>query len=422
MLKKFYFKNFKGFEKAEMTVENLTTVIGTNASGKSNAVEGIKILSELMTGRELSTILDGSKNMESEIRGGSKGCCRFDSSFFQLGCLVQYDETHDLEYKVKIAVSDRILIDSESLYEITDGQPDHRRMLFRTEETPKESGDIKVIYDSGIKGHDLDFSCIRSSAVISQIPTKLPQNTPCAEQVVDYSLSVMEQMKRILFLNPDPAAMRGYSKISDTNLKVNASNLSSVLNKLCKDKKNKSILLDTLRQLPENEIADITFADGLLSDVILFLLEVYGSRKEKIDAFRLSDGTLRCLAIMAALLSEQEQGMIVIEEVDNGIHPGRAKMIIQKISELAELRKIDVIITTHNAVMLNALSKKDLMGVVVIYRDSKTGASTFVPLVEIENMAQLLAAGKLGDVMINGLLLDYIKKPDKEVDYSWLGV
>lgn len=50
-----------------MTVENLTTVIGTNASGKTNAIEGIKILSELMTGRELSTILDGSKNMDSDF-------------------------------------------------------------------------------------------------------------------------------------------------------------------------------------------------------------------------------------------------------------------------------------------------------------------------------------------------------------------
>ena len=78
MIKKFYFENFKGFEKAEMPVENLTTIIGTNASGKTNAIEGMKILSELVTGRELYTILDGTKNIESNIRGGGKGCCRLD--------------------------------------------------------------------------------------------------------------------------------------------------------------------------------------------------------------------------------------------------------------------------------------------------------------------------------------------------------
>lgn len=421
MIKKFYFDNFKGFDSAEMAVENLTTIIGTNASGKTNAIEGIKILSELMTGRELSTILDGSKNMESEIRGGSKGCCRFGSSYFQLGCLVQYDESYDLEYKVKIKVTDRIMIESESFYEILTEQKEER-LLFKTKEARKESGDIKVTYNNGTRGKNPDFSCIRFASVISQIPTKLPQNGESEKRIVDCAIFLMEQLKNILLLNPEPAAMRGYSRLSDVELKVNASNLSAVLNKLCKSEEKKEILLSIMRQLPENEIADITFSEGSLNDVILFLQEKYGNRKEKIDAFRLSDGTLRCLAIMAALLTENKGGMIVIEEVDNGIHPGRAESIIRTISTLAKQRQIDVIITTHNAIMLNALSKDDLIGVDVLYRKADTGASSFIPLVDIEQVPQLLTDGKLGDVMTNGKLLEFIKKPVHNSDYSWLGV
>ena len=41
MIKCFTFENFKSFEKAELDIESLTTLIGTNASGKSNAIEGI---------------------------------------------------------------------------------------------------------------------------------------------------------------------------------------------------------------------------------------------------------------------------------------------------------------------------------------------------------------------------------------------
>lgn len=37
-------------------------------------------------------------------------------------------------------------------------------------------------------------------------------------------------------------------------------------------------------------------------------------------------------------------------------------------------------------------------------------------------MPELLANGKLGDVVTSGLILDYIKKPLSKVDYSWLGV
>ena len=189
-----------------------------------------------------------------------------------------------------------------------------------------------------------------------------------------------------------------------------------------KIKKKKAVLLDAMRQLPENEIADISFSEGPLNDVILFLNEIHGKKNIKIDATRLSDGTLRCLAVLGALLSEKERGMIVIEEVDNGIHAGRAKKIVETISEIAKKRNLDVLITTHNAVMLNALSKDDLMGVDIAYRDTKSGASAFIPLVKSDRMAELLANGKLGDVVTSGLILDYIKNPVEQADYSWLGV
>ena len=125
---------------------------------------------------------------------------------------------------------------------------------------------------------------------------------------------------------------------------------------------------------------------------------------------------------MAALLTEESGGMIVVEEVDNGIHPGRARSIIQTISRLARKRRIDVIITTHNAVMLNSLSREDLAGVDVIYRDTQSGASKFLPLVDIPDMPGLLAEGKLGDVVTNGRILEYIKEPAPEPDYSWMEV
>ena len=61
MIKCFTFENFKSFEKAELNIEALTTLIGTNASGKSNAIEGIMILARTATGIELNTVLDGTK-------------------------------------------------------------------------------------------------------------------------------------------------------------------------------------------------------------------------------------------------------------------------------------------------------------------------------------------------------------------------
>ena len=155
--------------------------------------------------------------------------------------------------------------------------------------------------------------------------------------------------------------------------------------------------------------------------MILFLEEKSGKEKEKIDATRLSDGTLRCLAIVAAVLREKKGGMIVIEEIDNGIHPGRAKTLIHLISDIARQRGVDVLITTHNAILLNALGKEDLAGVEIVYRDEEEGDGRFIPLIGIDRMPELLANGKLGDVFTSDMILEYIKQGNAATaDYSWL--
>lgn len=417
MIKKIYFENFKGFLKTEVQIENVTTLIGTNAAGKTNMIEGMMILSEIMSGRDLSVVLDGTKNSDSGIRGGAKGCCRFDADYFILGCTVKYNEKTDLEYRIKVEVKDRVWVSEERLSEIYNGES---KNMFYTKPVDGASGDIKVAYNNGLRGTNPDITCLRFSAIISQIATKLPQERKYGKRIVEYANTMIENLKNILYLNPETGQMRSYSLINDTELKVNASNISSVLYLLCKDKNKKSLLLDIMQQLPENKILDIIFTEGPLNDVILFLEERSGQKKERIDAARLSDGTLRCLAIVAAVLSEKTGGMIVIEEVDNGIHPGRAKTLIHLVSDTARERGVDVIITTHNAILLNALSKEDLAGVEVVYRDEEEGDGRFIPLIKIENMPSLLANGKLGDVFTSDMILKYIKQERTSEDYSWL--
>lgn len=419
MIKKVYYENFKCYERAELFIENLTTLIGTNSSGKTNAIEGMMILSEVVSGRELSTILDGTKNGAGLVRGGSKGCARFNSNFFKLGCLVKYDDNTDLRYEIQINTNRRVVVENEVLVEVKHKK---EKVMFVTKEANVDSGDIAVSCNNGVKGRNPDINCIRSASVISQIATKLSTETKYGKTIVEYSNLVIMTLKNILFLNPEISQMRGYSLTNDVELKVNASNVSSVLYKLCENYEDKKLLLDIMGHLPENEISDISFEEGPLNDVILFLNEVYGEKEERVDASRLSDGTLRCLAIVAALLNEKEGGVIVIEEVDNGIHPGRVKMLIQQISQIANKRKIDVLLTTHNAILLNALSKSDLCGVNIAYREKKDGSGMIIRLIEIEDIPSLLANGKLGDVFTDGKILEFIKNDRKESDFAWLEV
>lgn len=421
MIKSFIFENFKSFEKAELPIEAFTTLIGTNASGKSNAIEGMKILSELSTGRDISVVLDGSKNSVSGIRGGSKGCCRTGTSMFTLGCIVSLGESdsYDLEYKIKIKVGNRIYVQEESLYKI-DGAGGRSSKIFKTKTAQEESGDIKVEYNNGKQGTNPDLICIRSSSIISQLKSKMPTDELAFKENMFHINAVLLSLLSILFLDPIPSEMRDYVRSTDTDLKVNCENISAVLKKLCSNEANKHELLSIIEKLPENEIRDIDFIDTALGDVIFALRENYGNSSEVIDAKRLSDGTLRCIAIVTALITS-ENLTIVIEEIDNGIHPGRVQKLINSLSEIGKERKIDIVITTHNAALLNSFSKNNLTGVSVVYRDKFKGHSKFIRLIDINNMPELFAKGGLGDALVDDSLISAIKDVNpKPIDFSWM--
>ena len=417
MIKQFIFKDFKCFKDARINIENLTFLIGTNASGKTNAIEGMMILSELMTGREIAAVLDGSTSSEGRVRGGSKGCGRLGRKTFTLGCLLQYDETSDLEYEVEIDTSDWIRVKAERLTLISSGK---RKGMFQTKEYDANSAEILVSCNNGKSGKNPEIVCTNFAVVISQLISKLPTDTQYGKKIVAYSRYVIDSLKDMLYLSPAPVAMRNYASINDSRLKMDASNISAVLYKLCDDPEKKADLLKVLQELPENEIVDISFEKGPLNDVILFLKEKYGERIEKTDAMRLSDGTLRCLAVLAAVLGIDRKNSVVTEEIDNGIHPARAQKLILAISEIARKREIDVLVTTHNAVLLNGLTGENMLGVNVVYRNAE-GDGTAVPIMDIPNLPILLTNGRLGDVFLTDEILKYIKKTHTTVDYSWLG-
>lgn len=413
MIKCFIFENFKSFEKAELNIESLTTLIGTNASGKSNAIEGIKILSELATGMDLSVILDGTKSINGSVRGGSKGCPRFKTNAFKLGCLVSFDEDTDLLYEVEIGVEDIVYIKEEALYKMPIDQLEPK-----TNTIFKWYSELKVTHRE--TANRSKASHIRTSAVLPQMLSIFLEKS---EKNTDMYIQTMVQaLKSIIVLDPIPQNMRDYTRILDYDLRVNCDNISSVLKHMCEDEEKKKQLLDIIRDLPENEVADIEFIETVIGDVIFALKEKYANSTEIVDARKLSDGTLRCIAMLTSVLASESNSMIVIEEVDNGIHPGRVQKLIDTLANIGVERNIDVIVTTHNAMLMNQYKKEHLVGVSVVYREKEKGTSKFVPFIDIDDFPAILAAGGLGDAMIDNRLISAIKDEKKSEDYSWLGV
>ena len=130
---------------------------------------------------------------------------------------------------------------------------------------------------------------------------------------------------------------------------------------------------------------DIAAYDGIV-DAMRFVLDyakefqpietqevqrtMYLSMKEKnrtIPSWMLSTGTLRVLALLAALRNPDPPKVLIIEEIENGLDPRTIHLILEEIRVAVQSGRTQVILTTHSPYFLNLLP---LQTIVLVERDA----------------------------------------------------
>ena len=130
----------------------------------------------------------------------------------------------------------------------------------------------------------------------------------------------------------------------------------------------------------------------------LFLVE-RGRGERYIPASRLSDGTLRYMALAAILLDPEPPPLVVIEEPELGLHPDLTLGIGRMLVEASQ--RMQLVVTTHSTGLIDALDECP-SSVVVCEKDD--GASVFERLepeyltewLEKYSLGKLWSAGDLG--------------------------
>jgi predicted ATPase len=257
-------------------------------------------------------------------------------------------------------------------------------------------------------------------------PARFGKNDADSQEIIPQTARTLREMlEQILFLDPNPSRMRDYSFIVNKTLQGDGANLSSVLYDLCENQGEKQAILAFIQALPEQDIRDVKFITTPRNEVMLQLTESFAQQERTWDAALLSDGTLRVLAIVAALLSAPKNAMVVIEEIDNGVHPSRARMLLENIQKIVRQRNLQVLLTTHNPALLDALPIAAVPDVVCCYRDPKQGDSRLIKLSDVRDYPELVSQGPVGTLMTRGVLDHYLKNPrsaaqKKKENLAWL--
>jgi predicted ATPase len=407
--------SFKSFKEATLPLAPLALMIGANASGKSNAIEGIRFLSWLAEGRRLDDLMSAVQSEDQRVRGtigdlvyrpSAEAEPNSGGNVFGFRCRTRIYRGEGFE--IQIQVSDEgMRVVHESISSPTSSVPLYVVDL----PAGRFSHEVTARYNNFARGGiKPQIPCSDQQAIFTQLETPARFSTRTAQKEIPRVVGSYRQfLEDILFLDPNPRAMRRYSFIVDKNLKDDGANLSSVLYDLCEEQQRTDQVLEFIRALPEQDIGGIGFLATQRKEVMVQLSETFAGHERTWDAGLLSDGTLRVLAIAAALLSAREGALVIVEEIDNGVHPSRAGILLDNIQRVAKDRKIRVLVTTHNPALLDALPVSAVPDVVCCYRDPNAGDSRLIRLDKIKNYPELVAQGPLGQLMTRGIIDRYLK-------------
>ena len=408
-------KNFKSYKEATLPLAPLTLLIGANASGKSNAIEAFRFLSWVAGGERLSTLKNRVNDSDKIIRGNVSDLPFRETEQFVLSFSADssnYESIFNIRFNEIYFGFEIIETENENfIFTFDDVADDGIYVSQESLSNNFEIDDNKTIFS--IKNSDYSDVFNLSKELLSFF---LKENgSPYKIEKIYNDINFLKSLiLNAYFFDFVPSQMR-YESLSEKDLRSNGQNLAGVLHYLCeKDRHasdNKTKLLNLIKSLPEQNIIDIKFYVDHRERVEFALIENFGNTPKEFPMDLLSDGTLKVLAIATALLSVSTGSTLVIEEIDNSIHPSRAHDILSLMRQYAEERGLKLLLSTHNPALMDAIPDEALADVVFCYRDPRQGDSRLVRLGDLDDYVGLVVQGSLGDLVTRGIVERFVKHP-----------
>nr|WP_312176962.1 ATP-binding protein [Moraxella sp. CTOTU46934] len=408
-------KNFKSYKEATLPLAPLTLLIGANASGKSNAIEAFRFLSWVAGGERLSTLKNRVNDSDKIIRGNVSDLPFRETEQFVLSFSANssnYESIFNIRFNEIYFGFEIIETENKNFIFTFDDVADDG--IYVSQESLSNNfaiDDNKTIFS--IKNSDFSDVFNLSKELLSFFLKE--DSSPCKIKKIYNDINFLKSLiLNAYFFDFVPSQMR-YESLSEKDLRSNGQNLAGVLHYLCeKDgyaSDNKTKLLNLIKSLPEQNIIDIKFYVDHRERVEFALIENFANTPKEFPMDLLSDGTLKVLAIATALLSVSTGSTLVIEEIDNSIHPSRAHDILSLMRQYAEERGLKLLLSTHNPALMNAVPDEALADVIFCYRDPQQGDSRLVRLGDLDDYVGLVVQGSLGDLVTRGIIESFVKHP-----------
>ena len=379
-------RNFKNFADETLRLGPFTVIVGANASGKSNVRDAFRFLHGIGRGYTLAEIISGRYGVGGQTaweppRGADNEIVRFGQTEFTLESEIDPSPLSKDVTSIDLArVSYAVRIGRDAL--------NRRGLSILRENLRADTGHSWKRPESWKSQDDLVDVCLTNSYFGEEDMESL-----------SLRLLIREEFRSMNFLDPVPNLTRQPSFPAQIFLGEGGENLPSVLQEICTEKKFKDVLIEWVRELTPMDVVDFRFPSDPSGRVHLMMREEGG---RDVSAYSASDGTLRFLAMMAALLGLDPTQLYFFEEIDNGIHPSRLHLLLDLIETQTAKSGIQVVTTTHSPELLSMMSDRTFEDASVICRLPDTSDAVIRPLSAIPNAPELRKTQGLGRLLAGG--------------------
>jgi predicted ATPase len=374
-------QNFRAFESARLTLSDLTFLVGRNGAGKSSILDAVEFVREALTD-SLPNALDR--------RGGFLGIKRAgtgDDAPVGVAILMHLpvgNRSYRVLYGFRLYLVDKQVEIDEALRfpeldPVSEGSEEQRAR--------KRKGFIR-----GPGGFLVD-----ASIAPAQVRHRLL--FPLVAEAAELWALVWAVLCEIRGYELSPHLMASLVPIGQrTTLDRNGANVGDVVSHLLERREDVEWVIRHLAGVTDGmQAIGVMAGDGYRR--VQFIQEGQGGSHNVLNARQVSQGTLRALGILLALRQTPAPTLLVLDELEDSIHPLAVDVLLEAIDQSRE--RFPIIVTTHSPEVLSRKpAKGDRLrvlqwseGVSRIYR---LGQGTLNQLDELTTVGWLLSVNGLG--------------------------
>lgn len=416
MLNRVHVKGYKSLDDVEVRMPPLAVLFGPNAAGKSNFLDALQLLSKLGTSRTLKEAFDPpyrGKPLESFTvgEGGIRGLVERERLVFSIEADLHLSDAvvesvnrqirdmrrpsgdatsaqagkaparvreRDLRYRIEIEMlpgSGVLRVTDEYLAALNaNGEPTGKRRPF----VERQGEKIHLRLEG--QAHPTYYDRYLDHAVLS-----MPHYPPHYPHLV----AARHELESWLFFYFEPRErMRATNPIKEVrHIGLMGEELAAFLRtlKALEPRQFEAVEKALRAVLPDVDGIEVEVSD--LGEVELRL----GENGVAIPARVLSEGTLRILGLLALAGVGETPSLVGFEEPENGVHPGRIRLIADLLKTRASLGQAQYIVTTHSPFLADLLPDQSLFAVRRIDRRTRIDPfSTWGPLARRNNIDDAL--------------------------------